>query len=83
MRSLTEYAVDSGRMEAAKTAAPMSPMANRSLASVPARGSSAAAASAASLIESPWACRVAAHDTTTKKPIIPVSSAPVITSTRR
>jgi hypothetical protein len=51
-------------------------------AKLPASGSSAPAASRASLISIPPPCRVAAQATTTKNPITPVSTAPTMTSTR-
>ena len=50
VKSLTEYAVDNGRIEAASSAQPIRPKAKSSLAIVPASGSSAFAASAASFI---------------------------------
>ena len=80
--SHTEYAVDSGRIDAARIDAPISPTAKRREAASPASGCSATAASAASVMLRPSRCRVAAHATTTKKPMTPVSTAPVITSMR-
>ena len=44
MRSLTEYAVDSGKIEAARSAAPIIPMAKIYFASEPASGLRAIAA---------------------------------------
>ena len=69
-------------MEAARSAAPIRPSPKRVEAIEPARGSRARAASAASVIEVPETWRVAAHATTMKKPITPVSVAPVTTSMR-
>ena len=48
----------------------------------PASGSSARAASPPSSIEMPAGWSVAAQAMTTKKPMMPVSRAPLITSTR-
>ena len=70
-------------MDAASSAAPTKPIANKALAIVPANGSSARAAWAASVIFVwPSLLRVAAHVTMTKKPITPVRSEPVQTSMR-
>ena len=60
----------------------MRPNANSSVAIRPASGSNATAASEASVMEMPWACRVAAQEITAKNPMTPVSTAPVMTSMR-
>ena len=59
-----------------------SPTANRTVADGPASGPSAWAASAASLITTPWVHSVAAQATTMKPATRFVSSAPTVTSIR-
>jgi hypothetical protein len=76
------YAVASGTIAAARSAAPNSPAPNRNVANGPASGRNACATSLASSMRTPERWSVAAQAMAIDSPMTPVRIEPTITSMR-
>ena len=82
MPSAIEYAVANGTIAAANNDAPNKPAPNNTVAKEPASGFNASAASFASFMCTPARLSVAAQATAIARPITPVNTEPINTSTR-